>query len=400
MQYTLTPRQVHALATQLLLTPLAWTDYKRRCPVTTLLGVVFAACQRLTSLFLAAKSLLGAPAPETVRKALLANLPAADLLERRLNRALRDRWPRALHKRRKRRFRLALDLTLIPYHGRPCHQADELYRGQVKSGTSHFHAYATLYLLLHGQRYTVALSWVRQGEALAGVAQRLLQAAAHAAVRPALLLLDRGFYAVDVIRYLQAARCPFLMPVPLKGRKADHPKGPGGTRVFAVWRHSGFATYQLSPSGGRRATVRICVPCRNRRGRRGKRGRERLVYALWGFAPPAPAAVSTWYRRRFGIESSYRQLNQARPRTCSRDPRVRLFLVGVSLLLRNVWVWLHAEVLARPRHGRRRLNLQRLRFKELLLQLFEVVWETLGGPRIPPPQALPNQELESTRPTS
>jgi putative transposase len=42
-------------------------------------------------------------------------------------------------------------------------------------------------------------------------------------VRPRYLLLDRGFYSVSVVRYLQAARYPFLMPVPAKGRKADHP---------------------------------------------------------------------------------------------------------------------------------------------------------------------------------
>jgi Transposase DDE domain len=401
MQYTVTPREVHFHATQVLLTHLALVDYRRTCPVAKLLAVVFAACQRLTSLFLAAKNLRGVPSPETVRKALRANLPAVELLEQRLNRALRDRWPRALRKRRQRRFRLAIDLTLIPYHGRPLRDVNELYRGQVKSGTTHFHAYATAYLILHGQRYTAALSWVRQGEALAAVVKRLLADAARAGVRPSLLLLDRGFYAVDVLRYLQAARYPFLMPVPIKGRKADHPKGPGGTRVFALWRHSGFATYRLSPSRGRRATVGICVHCRNRRGRRGKHGRERLVYAFWGFRPPAPAAVSERYRRRFGIESSYRQLNQARPRTCTRDPRVRLFLVGVSLVLRNLWVWLHAEILAVPgRGGRRRVNLGLLRFKELLLYLFEVVLETVGRSTPPPTQALASQDLESTRTVS
>ena len=78
----------------------------------------------------------------------------------------------------------------------------------------------------------MALTYVRKGEALEKVIQRLLRQAAKAGVRPRYLLLDRGFWSVDVIRYLQAARYPFLMPVPCRGRKADHPKGPGGTRVF------------------------------------------------------------------------------------------------------------------------------------------------------------------------
>ena len=125
----------------------------------------------------------------------------------------------------------------------------------------------------------MALSYVRQGEDLAAVVKRLLRTASQAQVRPHLLLLDRGFYAVSVLRYLQAARRPFLMPVPLRGRPADHPKGPGGTCGFAYWKRSGFSQHRLTGPGGRSATVGICVHCRNRQGRRGQHGRERLVYA-------------------------------------------------------------------------------------------------------------------------
>ena len=69
-----------------------------------------------------------------------------------------------------------------------------------------------------GQRYTLALTWVQRGESLADVLARLLRRAATHGLRPCLLLLDRGFYSVDVIRYLQAARYPFLMPVVCRGR--------------------------------------------------------------------------------------------------------------------------------------------------------------------------------------
>jgi DDE family transposase len=374
MQYTLTSAAVHRFASELLLTHLALADYGRTCPATTLLTIVFAACARLTSLFAATLGLQRAPSTETVRQALRANLPALDLLERRCNRALHASLPRL----RGRRHRVAIDLTLLPYHGRPFRDTDELYRGQVKSGTSHFHAYATAYLIQRGQRLTVALSYVRQGENLAAVLKRLLGSARQAGVRPQLVLLDRGFYTVAVLRYLQAARYPFLLPVPIKGRKADHPKGPGGTRVFALWRRSGFGRYQLHPTGGRTATVGICVHCRNRAGRRGKQGRERLVYAYWGWQPDHPRQVSELYRQRFGIETSYRQMNQCRARTCTRHPGVRLFLVAVALLLRNVWVWLHWEVLAGKRRGGRRLRLGALTLKALLQMLLQVAAAAFG----------------------
>jgi hypothetical protein len=40
---------------------------------------------------------------------------------------------------------------------------EELYRSQAKSGTTHFHAYATASLVKHGRRDTVALTRVEQG---------------------------------------------------------------------------------------------------------------------------------------------------------------------------------------------------------------------------------------------
>jgi hypothetical protein len=78
------------------------------------------------------------------------------------------------------------------------------------------------------------------------------------------------------------------------------------------------------------------------------------------------------------VESSYRQLGEALPRTSTRNPVVRLFLVGVALLLRNVWVWLHYAVLSSPRRGGRRFNLERLRLKALLLMLQHVAEERFG----------------------
>jgi hypothetical protein len=138
------------------------------------------------------------------------------------------------------------------------------------------------------------------------------------------------------------------MPVVLRGRKPSHPQGPSGTQVFRLWEHSGWSQYTLTEADGRKATVGICVKCRNYRGQWRRRGCQVLVYAYWGLVPPSCAWVRQTYRQRFAIEASYRQMHQARIRTCSRSPVVRLFLIGVALLLRNVWVWLHWEVLSTP----------------------------------------------------
>ena len=362
-QYTITSAAIHEHAAQLCQRHLRLKDHGPKCTALTLLTLLFYAAARITSLAAACASLSRAPSDTAVRTALLAPLPTIHELQRRLNRALQGDLPKAL---RRRRQPLAIDLTLLPYHGEPLEDDNEVYRGQAKDGTSHFHAYATAYVIRKGQRFTVALAYVRKGDDLAGVVKGLLRQAAKAGVRPRYLLLDRGFYQVSVIRYLQAARCPFLMPAPAKGRKADHPQGPSGTRVFHLYKRGGWARYTLTGKGGRKATVSICVKCRNYRGQWKRHGRQALVYAYWGLSPSGGPWVYQTYRLRFGIETTYRQLREARIRTCTRAPLLRLLYVGIALILRNVWVWLHGEVLSKPRRGGRRIDLNQLPFRVML----------------------------------
>jgi len=240
--HTLDRNQVHRAAAEHLQAHLQFQDYKRKTSAPVLWALLLAAAARITSLSDACQRLLHGPSDETARKALLATLPDNAELQRRLNAALTGHLPKVL---RRRRQRLAIDLTLIPYHGEPFRDLSEIYRGQAKDGTSHFHAYATAYVVRKGQRYTVALAGVAKGEALKDVVQRVLRQAAGVGIRPSLLLLDRGFYSVAVVRYLQAARVPFLMPVVCHGRSPRQPGGPTGSYVFRTWKVSGWSTHTL-----------------------------------------------------------------------------------------------------------------------------------------------------------
>jgi hypothetical protein len=184
---------------------------------------------------------------------------------------------------------------------------------------------------------------------------------------------------VDVIRYLQAARYGWLLPLTLRGRQVTHPKGPSASCLFALWKRSGWGQYTMTNADQRTATFRVCVKCRHRRGGRGRHGRQALVYAFGGpLRPSSYTWVKETYRSRFGIETSYRQMHQARIRTCTPDPRLRLLYVAVALILRNVWVWLHGELLAERRRGHRRVDLRRLTFRQLLLWLQHYAEQWLG----------------------
>lgn len=372
---TLTSGHLYQLAQQHLQAYLPLADSKRKAPVATVLAVLLAAATRRTSIAQACRGLRQAPSDQTIRTALHAQLTDARLLQRRLNAALADPVPRSL---RRQPQTVAVDLTLTPYHGQPWRDDGEIYRSHAKGGTSHFHAYATAFLVSHGQRFTLALLPVTRGTPLKDILRQLLRRVRAAGVTVRRLLLDREFYSTAVIAYLKAAHVPFLMPVAFRGPTANGPPGPESIRRFRTWKTSGWSQHWLCPAGARRVRVDICVVCRNYRGQWKRHGRKTLVYAAWGVGRPDPQWVFQTYRRRFAIESSYRQLRQAKGWTTSRSPQLRLLLVGVALVLRNLWMWLHWGVLSQRRRGRRVIRLDRLRFGELLQGLLHAVEDQFG----------------------
>jgi putative transposase len=72
-----------------------------------------------------------------------------------------------------------------------------------------------------------------------------------------------------------------------------------------------------------------------------------FAYAMAGLPTGiSPAHVFELYRQRFGIESSYRQMNQVRARTSTRNPVIRLLLVGLALVLFNLYISLRQALSA------------------------------------------------------
>ena len=177
--YTLTPAHVRAHAQLLLQKHFRLQDHGPKCTAGTLGAVLLGAASRSASLAAACAALRDAPSDSAFRDALLATLPGPHELQLRANRALRGELPPCL---RRRRQPLAIDLHLVPYHGSHLHDEDEVYRGPAKSGTSHFHAYATAYVIRKGQRFSVALAYVRKGQPLMEVIRDLLRQAARAGV--------------------------------------------------------------------------------------------------------------------------------------------------------------------------------------------------------------------------
>ena len=381
---TISAADVHAEAKGWIQQHLKFSDFSRKCPWWVILSVLLFAAGRRRSIHDACGRLSGVPSDETLRKALLATLPDVGELERRINAALADRLPKSF---RKRSQRIAIDLSEIPYHGQPQTDPNEVRRGKPKSGTTHFHVYASAYVVQHAQRFTLAVTCVLKGEKMDVVVKRLLQQVRRIGVKVRFLLLDKGFFNVEVVRYLQAARCPFLMPAFARGRRVKTPVR-GSLRELLARKGSGWTRYSWKNKENRRATVSLAVVCKNYAGTRKRHGRRTHLYAYWGIEPRSFEWVYETYRKRFGIETSYRQMNEVRIRTSSRSPLLRLLFVGIALILRNVWVWCHLNWLAVRRGPAIYIRDELLRLGEMLLWIQTLIEEEFGLcmlKGIPPP---------------
>jgi len=151
--YIMTKEEVYKYSENWLSTALRLDYEGRKCTTSVLFRILMIAVGRVVSL--------------------LVTLPDIRELERRLNHSLCHQLPKALLRKS---CIVAIDLTLIPYHGQPALDIKEIFRSKPKSGTSHFHAYATAAVVHKGDRYTVALIHVEYGASMKEVVQQFGEA--------------------------------------------------------------------------------------------------------------------------------------------------------------------------------------------------------------------------------
>ena len=375
--YIITKSEVVETANLWLTQALKLNYVGTKCSTALVFQVLLLAAARVVSIFAICRGLTKGPSDQTIRNALAATLPEVQELERRLNRALATNLPKAL--KRKARI-IAMDLTLIPYHGKPAFDKKEIYRSQPKSGTTHFHAYATATVVEKGHRYTLALTRVEYGEKMVEVVKRLVRIVRRQ-VKIKFLLLDKGFFHVAVFRYLKRAGYGYRVPAMVRGRKPKGRKPHTGLRAIRKKKHGYYSHTLVGEDHGqtRHCDLTICVASKSYTHKKtGKPARKKLMYAVWKVRL-TPRQIRETYRRRFGIETSYRQMHEARIKTSTREPSQRLLFVGIALLLRNVWVWFHFRLAHGKWHAEPKLFLKLLRFQDVLHWIMQIIEPLLGA---------------------
>ena len=366
--FIITKSEVQRLAEEWLRSAFGFRYEGTKCSASLIYRILLLAASRVVSIAAACRSVADAVCGETLLDVLGQLLPARAELERRANRALVGSLPKVFTQA-KRSWRIAIDLTLIPYHGKPLVDERELYRSKAHSGTTKFHAYATAVVVHRGLRYTLALTRVDRGEPLKEIVQRLLATVRQRGVKVRFLLLDKAFFQVSVITSLKRAGHGFVMPAFARGRKPKGNKPLKGLRAL-LKKCNGFYSHTMTGKRGSKknakTTFQVCVTSKAfTYEKTGERVHKKMMFAVHKVAG-RPREIRELYRKRFGIETSYRQMNQARIPTCTRCPRMRLLYFAVALVLRNVWVWIHFQFAKRKMTDEPQVFLELLRFGDLL----------------------------------
>jgi len=207
---------------------------------------------------------------------------------------------------------LAIDWHDIMYYGNPA--AEGIVGAMPKNGSCLAYRFATASVLLNGQRMTLAVAPMLDRSALWHV-RHLLTGIAELGLKVKLLLFDRGYYSIDLIKYLESCGLKYIIHIPWHGKPLRAGVDRLHTTTTCKRRKSQQATFRL-------VTVR----------QRGKL----LIFATNTLF--RRRFVRKTFRKRWGIETSYRLIGLFLAKTTSKLYRMRLLFFFLAVVLYNLWV--------------------------------------------------------------
>lgn len=379
---TLTSREVLQFAEETLLTHVRLSINGKQCTLEKVFELILKASACQTSVNDVCDDTPGAPTGAAVLAQLHRALPHRLNRLWRLEAMLNDVLVANLTRKMLRvRCDVAIDLVLVPYHGKPQQDENEVRRSQARDGTTHFHCYATAYMIYRDQRITLCITFVRRGDTMPDALRRLFRYLDRLGLNVKKLYLDKGFYSIGVIRLLKARGTPFIIPAVTRRK--------GGVSKLFAGRSSYQTNYTLRSQKLGSEEVELAIARRYSKGRYRRRRSKWFAYVTYRVRTN-PLQIFQFYRRRFGIESSYRQMNRVRARTSSTNPALHLLYVGVAFLLINLWVHLKQRYACDVHRDGRRLNPRRLtllRMMHLLIHAIEERLKPLERIEVPPDDA-------------
>jgi hypothetical protein len=215
---------------------------------------------------------------------------------------------------------IAIDSTDWLYYGK---EVPGVVRVQPREGTSKGFKFMTVNIVEAGLRFTVAIKPVFEFSDETKILEELIREV-RKWFRIRCVYLDRHFFSVKFIAKLQELGVKFVMPAV---------KNPKIKKLIEQYDAPTIVRYRMeSKHDGKVVYFNLFIV-------EGDDG-QKIVFAS-NYPYYYESIIAEKYRKRWGIETSYRVKNEFRLKTCSRKYIVRFFMFVLSVLLYNAWVLLN-----------------------------------------------------------
>ena len=229
-----------------------------------------------------------------------------------------------------------------------------LIYSEPKNGTKRFEAYATMQIVDGPINATLQSVRVTRDMDNVDFIREFAHTIHNYDIRVRLALLDREFFAVDVMQAIIDAGLDYLMPavktIRIKKLIDEYHNGTGSQVI----------EHTIKNSRGEEHTFRLIIVKRDDKKKDKKASKnddgnadsdptdKYVVFATSLSAAQALREIEALpddYRRRWGIETGYRQIDSVTPWTTSRDDRYRQFLFAAAIFMYNMWAIERARAL-------------------------------------------------------
>ncbi|MGZ7109657.1 MAG: transposase, partial [Methanobacterium sp.] len=217
---------------------------------------------------------------------------------------------------------IAIDIHEIPYYGKVNNPF--IMGCKHKNGTSYCYKYATIDIVEKNQRFTLKAIPLTPLSNNATIVSDLLRHAMKY-VHVKYVLLDRGFFSIDVIKALESLKLKYIMPA-IKNDKIKQVLKNNSDKT------SYFLKYTMR-SGKKDATFNLMV-------KYDEKDKEYYTFAT-NFQivyKEDIKSIAEMYKKRWGIETGYRVKKDFLAITTTECYIVRMLYFMVSVILYNFWL--------------------------------------------------------------
>lgn len=225
-------------------------------------------------------------------------------------------------------YDIAIDITLLEYYGKD--ENKYIIRSKAKNGTTRFYGYISCYVIKDNKRYTLYVKQLENNYVLVEELEQVLNYVKKY-IKIRCLYLDKQFYNIDCVSYLQKNNYKHIIAVAVRGRHGNKLE-----KLLKSTKKDSIVNYTISKNG-KTLDVQLYVVHKEYKNKKGEIEIFTFAYCVNGNVTTLQTIFED-YRKRFGIESSYRIMNDSRIKTVSNNPVLRFLFNTSAFVLINIWI--------------------------------------------------------------